>query len=87
MFKLKVPRPKDLTKALAGAKSEATKRNLSFIGDEEGGRGSGYGFDVSYEVQGDSVAITFHKKPFIISESKIKNTVDKFVAGYLRNER
>ena len=79
-FSFQIEKPKNVTQVFSKLKSEAAKHNISFSGDETGGRGSGYGFDGEYAVRQDCIEVTVHKKPFLISEAKIKQTAREFLA-------
>ena len=79
-FSFKIERPKDLIYVLSKLKSEAGQHNISFKGDEKRGSASGYGFVGEYTVYTDNIELTVHKKPFIVTEAKIKQTVKEFMA-------
>ena len=84
---ISVQKPINVSKALEKARSEAAKKGLSFYGDEQSGHGEGFGFKVSYFVQANAIEITVHKKPFILSESKITKEVEKYWSKYMSEEK
>jgi len=79
-FSFQIKKPKDLTQLLAQLKDEAAKHNIAFTGDETWGHASGYGFAGEYIVHSNSIELIVHKKPFIVSNAKIQQEIEKFLA-------
>ena len=82
-----IQKPINVSMALERIKKEALTNGLSFSGDEKCGQGEGFGFKASYVVQTNAILITVHKKPFMISESRITKEVEKFWTRYLSEEK
>ena len=85
-IKITLPSPKNPEAAFLMLKGEAEKAGVKFSGDETGGSGSGFGFEVSYEVLSDSIEVTVHDKPFFVSERRIRNAIDEHYNTYLKSE-
>ena len=74
---INLQKPNDLFGTLQLLRTKAAQHNLSFTGDEESGHGSGRGFVASYKIHGDKVVLTIHKKPFLVSNSRIIDEITK----------
>ncbi|MCL2097069.1 MAG: hypothetical protein FWH10_09260 [Oscillospiraceae bacterium] len=79
-FDFKIPKPKDMKKALASAKQEIAKSGGMFSGDEAAGRFSGSGVEGNYRTGNNFVAVTITRKPLLYPESAVKSTI----ADYFR---
>jgi hypothetical protein len=44
----------------------ALEHEFEFVGDESAGRFSGKGIEGAYEIRGDQLLLTIHKKPFFL---------------------
>ncbi|MDD2767461.1 MAG: hypothetical protein PHT19_01925 [Methylococcus sp.] len=65
---------------VAKAHNAARAKGMEFSGDENAGRFSGNGVDGVYEFQGDLLAITITKKPFVLPWAVIETSVKSFFA-------
>jgi len=79
-FMFKLARPLDIRQTFLSLKEEAVKYGISFEGDERHGCGRGYGFEGSYNIGNQFVEITVHKKPFVVSDSRIEKEVRNYWA-------
>jgi len=78
-FSFSVDKPKNFGKVMLKLKQESLNKNIKFAGDENSGTATGYGFSGEYKVHENSIEFICHKKPFLISETKIKQTVNDFL--------
>jgi hypothetical protein len=78
---IKVEKPRNFHVAFQSAKSDALKNGITFEGNERSGRASGFGFEGSYTVGSDCIEIKVEKKPFLVSESRIKKEIEKYCNG------
>jgi len=80
-------RPRNLQAALAHAKAEALKHQISFEGTESQGYGSGHGFAAKYIVYPDYIELTVVDKPFWAPASKVEEKIKKYYLEYLQQKR
>jgi hypothetical protein len=78
---IKVETPRNFHVAFQSAKSDALKNGIVFEGNEQSGRASGFGFEGSYTVHADSIEVRVEKKPFLVSEGRIKKEIEKYCNG------
>ena len=77
-MEIKLEKPDEFQTVFKKMAGEVKKHNIKFEGDETKGNGSGYGFAGRYAVYDDHIMLTVSKKPFFISESKVKSEVMKY---------
>jgi hypothetical protein len=79
-FSFHLDKPDDLAYALSKVKSEASKNNIKFTGDETQGSASGWGFAGEYKVHANSIEIIVNQKPLIVSKARIQEVAQKALA-------
>lgn len=77
---IKVPRPADLQAVFTKAKTDAEKNNISWVGDLNRGKGSGFGFEGDYSVDENFITVRVLKKPFLVSNARIEKEVKKYLS-------
>ena len=78
---IKLNKPHNWAKALSLLEREAKTHGISFRSDGIQGSGNGYGFSGSFSVLRDHIIVTISKKPFLISESRVKKEVVNYWAN------
>jgi len=60
-------------KLLTVFREKSRGNGIHFTGNEHTGEASGRGFDMEYRVKGQAIAITVHRKPWLIPWSLVES--------------
>jgi hypothetical protein len=63
-----------ITKVIVKAK----EGGVDIDGTNEGGKISAMGIEATYKIEKNKITISVEKKPFFLTDDKIKNELDKF---------
>jgi hypothetical protein len=77
---IKVEKPENLRAVVARLKNDAKRYNVFFEGGNYSGRGSGYGFDGTYVVDGNFITIDVRKKPVFITKTRVEKEIRKYLS-------
>jgi len=79
--------PKELEKMRPFLEGEAKKHNITFHNVGNTGWGFGHGFEASYNIGTDSIVLTVHKKPLLVSKSRVVREVNDYAEELLKQEQ
>lgn len=57
---------------------KAKEGGLDINGTNDDGTISGMGVEATYKTEGNKITVAINKKPFFLTDDKIKNELDKF---------
>jgi len=75
---IKLNKPERLNEVLALAESAALQHGVNYTRDAMNGHGSGNGFAGQYTIESDHILVKITKKPFYVTESRIKKEVKDY---------
>jgi len=77
-MKITLRKPKNWTSVLSHIEKDARQNGINFKHNGSNGNGTGYGFSGHYAIHPEYIIVTLTKKPFIVSEARIKREVEEY---------
>ena len=68
----------DVASTIARVITKAKEGGLNIDGTNEAGKISGMGVEATYKSEGNKITISIDKKPFFLTDDKIKDELNKF---------
>ena len=81
---IKIQLPSELENMIPFLEGEAKKHDITFHKAGNNGWGFGHGFEASYTIRPGDILLTIHKKPLLVSKSRIVKEVDDYVQELLK---
>lgn len=83
-FSFDIKKPDNLEEVLFSVTQDIKREGGTLKGDINSGEISIQGVEGTYKVEGDVIKITITKKPFIITESRVKEEIKKYFDKYTK---